>query len=432
MNPIIYLSDWIKAGAISLGITLTSVFQPYTDFKRPENIIQNIPLQQKADIFESNILEKHLSQDGIFLYEIPDTGVLGDMCTWNGVHVAYRAIRYGYTKDPNDLVLLKRCIKSLELMQTHPATGNTLLIRGVLRTTELPNPDQGQPRTFQNETWTWTENASGDSFGGHMFGMAMSYKYGDQEVKDYVADLSRKLYLKLKADKYHLTNSDGSKTKFHQIGPMVISSPMSVTNLLVLAKILELHYPNEVVGKEYHRLAIHCNQINVASHTFPMFLWQKKYAGLNLAKMSLYSLYELEINPKYKKKYAKGFKRGWKALKEDGDSLLTIMVFHINSKIVKQRQLDRALSVLNEFSTNHKLGVPIDLRAETSIRKVTWGELKAVEPYPVWQQPAKDYYWQRDPHGLKDWLWCTTPYNEFTGVDFLIAYYMGRLHGVIN
>jgi hypothetical protein len=427
----VYLTDWIKAGAISLSTTLTIIFQPYTSFDRPANIIQDLSLEQKAEIFELNIRAKHISQEGIFLYELPIN--LGDMCIWNGVHVGYRAIRYGVTQDPVDLQNLKIFVNSLKILQTYPNTDLTLLIRGsvLLEEWEVANPNKQQRKIFENETHIWREDASGDSFIGHVFGMAMAYKYGDAEIKEFIGQLAKDLYIKLQSDKFHLTNADGSRTKFHQIGPMIVSSPMSVAGLMVVAKIIELQYPNDPLAKEYHRLAIRCNQIHVVSHNFPILLWKTKYSNINKAQLSLYALYELEENPKYKKKYVKGFKRGWRALKDDGNTLLTFMVSNASSKTVKQKYLDKATQVLNEFSTDLKLAQPVDLREETSIRKVTWGELKASQPYPVWQRAATDFAWQRNPHSIKDFLGSSPPYTEFTGLDFLLAYYIGRLHGFI-
>lgn len=427
MNPIIYLSDWIKCGALSFALTVTPIAQPYEMFTRPPNIDQDLPLAEKAAIFDKDLIDNHLTSEDIFLYEKPVN--LGDMCIWNGVHVAYRAIRYGATHDPEDLKLLKRFMLSLEKLQTHPITGKTILMRARCPLAEYDGTHGGYREVYQNDTMIWQEDASGDSFAGQVYGMAMAWKYGDQEVKDFIGILARDLYLTMKAHGYQLHNSNGTITKFSAEGPSITSAPMSITTYLLLTKILELQYPNDLeVGKEYHRWAITWNQIHVASHSMAFFLWKMKYSGVNQAKMALHGLLELETNERYRRHYILSLRRGWKTMNEDGDTYFTYELYHVYPKSVNARQLDKGTQVLNEFSTNKKSGNSVDLSNDTAIRKVRWDGPKAVQPYPMWQQPSADYAWQRDHHEVVG----GDSNTKYSGLDFLIAYYLGKGYGIIK
>ena len=434
MNPLIYLTDWLKAGLLTLGVTLTGIFQPYDDFKREVYIVQQIPLEQKAAIFEIDILLNFVTSENIFLYEHPIN--LGDMCIWNGVHVAYRAIRYGQTKQPYDLILLKRFVKSLEALQTHPETGETILLRGRVPLAEYNGTHGGYRQVHQNDTMIWREDASGDSFVGHVYGLAMAYKYGDEEVKEYVGKLAIDLYRVLRANKYHLKNTDDTKTRFSGVGPAITSSPARVIGLLVLTKVIEIYNPDSEFAKDYYKLAIKRNQIHVAANSMVMGLWIKKYPNMNLVKMSIHALLEFEETKRYKKKYLKALRRGWRALDVDGDTYLTAILYKHYPKIIKEKHIKAALITLNEFSTNHKIAYGINLENDPHIYKVTWGKgskkLKAIQPYPVWKQPAKDYYWQRDPHDLKDHGTCQVNCKSFSGLDFLMAFYVSKTYGLIK
>lgn len=432
MNPFIYFTDWVKCGAIAFGMVVTPPLQPYQDFKRPPDISQDIPLQQKADIFEKDILDHHLTSEDVFLPTI-NTVDIGDICIWNGVHVAYRAIRYGATQDPNDLALLKRFMKSLALLQTNPVTGQTELLRARVPLKDYDGTHGGFRQVYTTDTLIYQEDASGDQFSGQVYGMAMAYRYGDQEVKDYIGQLARDLYTTMKKNGYHFYNADGTKTKYSPTGPSVLSSPMDISIFLTLTKILELQYPNDTeVGGEYHRWAITWNQIHVAAHNVPAFLWFKKYSGINQGVMTLHALLELEKNPRYHRKYEQGAQRAWRLLREDGYSNFTFIVAQFVPKVVKGRQLDKATQVLNEFSTDKKVGVEVDLTNDKDFDHVRWDGPQSVQPYPAWKAPAKNYQWQRDPHNIGDHFGCHDNCERYSGVDFLIAYYIGRGYGFIQ
>jgi hypothetical protein len=318
---------------------------------------------------------------------------------------------------------------SLEALQTNPGTGKTMLLRGRCPKAEYNGSHGGYRQVHETDTMIWQEDASGDSFAGQVYGLAMAWRYGDQEVKDFVGLLARDLYLYTKRNGYNLTNADGTITKFSANGPGITSSPMTISSYLLLTKILELQYPNDLeVGHEYHRWAITWNQIHQAAHNMPSFLWFKIYTGVNQAKMSLHGLLELETNPRYRKHYEVAIKRGWSYMKDDGDSFLIFLAAHFTPKIVDSHRLSWGTKTLQEFSYEAKInGHPTDLTEDKSIRHTRWDGPRAVQPYPVWQQGAKDYYWQRDPRKLID-----GDNKKFNGLDFLIAYYMGLSYNLIQ
>lgn len=428
MNPIVYFTDWVKCGVLSFAVAVTSVAQPYVKFTREPEIRQDIPLKQKAALFDSDLLSNHITSEDVFLYEKPVN--LGDMCIWNGVHVAYRAIRYGTTHDPEDLKQLKRFMISLEKLQTHPITGKTILLRARIPLAEYDGSHGGYREVYQNDTMIWQEDASGDSFAGQVYGIAMAWKYGDQEVKDFVGILARELYLTMKAHHYQLHNSkDDKPTKFSAEGPSVTSAPMSITSYLVLTKVLELQYPNDLeVGHEYHKWAITWNQIHVASHNMAFFLWKMKYSGINQAKMALHALLELETNEHYRRHYILSLRRGWGTLGEDGDTYLTYIFHHVYPKAVNARQLQKGKQTLQEFATDMKVDHAVDLTGDPEIHKTNWDGKKAVQPYPVWARPPSDFIWQRDHHEVLGGGCCT----KYSGLDFLLAYYVGLSYGYID
>lgn len=434
MNPLIYLTDWLKAGLLTIGVTLTGIFQPYDDFNRKADIVQPIALEQKAAIFENDILLNFVTSEDVFLYEQPMN--LGDMCIWNGVHVAYRAIRYGQTQQPYDLILLKRFMKSLKVLQTNPETGETMLLRGRVPLAEYNGTHGGYRHIHKNDTMIWQGDASGDSFVGHVYAMAMAYKYGDGKVREYVGKLAVELYTVLRANKYHLKNADGTRTRFSGIGPAIASSPARVIGLLVLAKVVELYATDSELSQDYYKLAIKQNQIHVAANSMVMGFWTKKYPNMNLVKMSIHALLELETTERYKKKYLKALIRGWRALDVDGGTYLTAILYKHHPKSIEEKHIRAAMITLNEFSTDHKIGYGVNLENEPDIDKVLWGRgsktLRAIQPYPVWRQPAKDYYWQRDPHDLRDHGTCQIRCKEFSGLDFLMSYYVGKMYGLIQ
>ncbi len=438
MNPLVIAAEWLKAGLLTIGVTLTALFQPYQDFNRPEMLIQDIPMVQKAELFEQRLEERFLTSEDIFLYEQPMN--LGDQCIWNGVHVAYRAIKYGATGSEKDLLQLKRFMKSLELMQTHPS-GTTVLLRGRVPVAEFNgHRDPNQRQVHNNGTLLWQEDASGDSFMGQVYAMALAYKYGDEEVRNYISKLAIQLYMHVKLNKFHIRNADGSKTKFGRIRPGVTASPARVVGLLLLMKIIsiqewDLSSIDPEAQSDYKIYVKGRNQIHVAANSMVMGIWIRKYANQNLVKMGIHGLVELEEKERYRYKYMKALRRGWRAMKADGDPLMTYILAHYHRKSVKDKHLDIAKKVLREFSTKHKVEHEVDLIDDTLIDKTKWyrkpGDraYRAVQPYPMWMRAANDYDWQRDPHKV---LGGCNACKEYSGLDFLMAYYTGRLYGFIS
>ena len=116
---------------------------------------------------------------------------------------------------------------------------------------------------------------------------------------------------------------------------------------------------------------------------------------------------------------------------------MTFLLQNFHPKSVKERHLEVAIQVLAEFENgDYKVAYGIDLREDKDIRHTTWGRgsktKKAVQPYPVWRQPAKDYYWQRDMHDLHDHGNCQTNCKKFSGLDYLMAYYTGKLYEILE
>lgn len=441
MNPFVLILEWIKTGLLAMTLNITAVVNPYESFDRPAELISQMTLEQKASVFDIDILQNHLTSEDIFLYELPHN--LGDQCIWNGVHVAYRAIRYGATKDESDLILLTRFVKSLKLMQTHPETGETILIRGRVPLAEFNGSrDPNARHLHENDKYIWQEDASGDSFVGQVYALAMAHKYGDEEVRRIVSTLAVDLYVYVQRNKFHLRNHDGSKTKFSKIGPGISASPARVVGLLLLAKLVEiqtcdLRVNSILIKDDYENLAITKNQIHVAANAYVIGLWIMKYANSNLVTMATHGLVELEKNPKRRKKYIKTWRRGWRVFKKDGNAYLTFLLKNFHPKSIKDKHLEVAVQVLAEFEPgDYKVGYGIDLREDKDIRHTTWGrgskKKKAVQPYPVWRQPAKDYYWQRDPHDLHDHGTCTVNCKKFSGLDYLVAYYTGKLYDILE
>ncbi|HUT53710.1 MAG TPA: hypothetical protein VM658_09980 [bacterium] len=59
------------------------------------------------------------------------------------------------------------------------------------------------------------------------------------------------------------------------------------------------------------------------------------------------------------------------------------------------------------------------------------GEPSAVKPYPIEQQCSTDFLWQRSPYVMH----CcarTDLAHVYPGIDFMLAYWMGRYHGFID
>jgi hypothetical protein len=90
---------------------------------------------------------------------------------------------------------------------------------------------------------------------------------------------------------------------------------------------------------------------------------------------------------------------------------------------LEEEARQRAVQTLKEFECPKPQRSVINSRDPAIPKSGRW----SLQPLPVWKRPNTDIVWQRDPYELD-----AIAGHRNTGVDFLLAYWMGRHLGAIS
>jgi hypothetical protein len=153
------------------------------------------------------------------------------------------------------------------------------------------------------------------------------------------------------------------------------------------------------------------------------------YFGLNIGFMPLYTWTRLETDPARRDQLQRTVLRDalWAEV-ADHKNVFFAFIYASQAPAEDDTRpvLDAHVAQLARFSTAPNLSRPIDLRGLYPESASCPGI--SAEAVNVDERPATSFTWERHPWKLQD---AGTPNMTYGGVDYLLAYWMGRHHGFI-
>lgn len=399
---------------------------------------------------------------------------------WTGAYLAAEAFRYASTQDPEEkreaLENARGAAKTLDLFLKVTGSRNILArFAGPLDETSvyLSGWDPGKCEKVQtldqahvcckaNDCFVsdtmgdlfWLGSTSRDQYTGWFFGMGIAYRLiDDPDLRQMIRDDVKTLITSLRARGWVIHAPDQGLTAG------IVEPMQQLAWLLIVADVLGSE------GCAWYEEKVREVWPVVGSSIENDFNWTNRYMqyyGFNLAFMNFYHLIQLEPNPHRRNVYLDSLKRHTYPYVEKTDNVF----FHYITLAVKGtaqtwKILDRGRKVLGEFpSIPTRAACVMPPKAQLSKASIDLYRLdkdmfhpQAEHPYPFQYWCRQDFIWQQTPYAIcccpasPGQSWPPLEYQEsckkqpsysqdkdlyYPGVDYLVAYWMGRYHGFLS
>jgi len=413
-------------------------------------------VEARAEAYQNRLEAAHVTPEGVLRYrrrvdrsDSLSYGNLADGCFHTGIYLASQAMRFAVT---GDAAAREQAILALD--------GMTLLLEvtgkhGLLARHVSPAPsleelgDDRWKRSTTRPNYVWRSDVSKDQYAGFIHGLGVALHVfdglGDVEVRARIGKLAAAIADHLMANDSRIIDADGEMTTFGDLRARAWGFPKGVDALILLAvgKVAAVSnasdryrdFFDDLVSADLPRIAL-------AAHVG--ILGGGNRVNDHMGYLALYPLLLLEKDPSILADLRRSAYRSWSALRDDHNAFFAF----IHAAVVAQTgdlTLDDTVSALEarrlgeaalgEFP-DAKVEWPVDLTREG----VDWPRafLNGRDGYPRSQQTLPLYLrargsslWVSDPRRLVGRL---NRRGEFenAGVDFLVAYWLARYHGLID
>jgi hypothetical protein len=447
---LIRISSPFKIGAIWLLDLLNWIYDPFKDLTRAVNPKYAELLFVKAKRFENDLLQNFLLYGTIWNYRKPLDGSIdtGDQALHHGIATAYWAIKYSINNDPDDLLAFNNSVTGLYLHQTIHGEAAPRLIRGFRPMTSqekvlYPIPTSwtaGDQKFFTKDQLIIEDATSNDTASGHLFGIYHAWKYGTLEIKLQCQDLIKGLANELLNNSNSLVNADGSPTMYGALAQGIIADPLRLSLCLATFKAASVITGKSAYEEHYKQLRDLYSRW-VIYPKIKLWWWNNDNDSPRAA-MQLYILTELETDVKWHGLYVKGLKRVWRVVHKTGNTFVSFLNLAAKSQYnnADHTDIQKGKDRLSEFSFEDKQfdtqkinSTDTTYLSSQGIKLFRWnGHLRSDQPLPLWKLGNQDAFWQRNLNSVDNWIGQLQPTQQFNGVDFLIAYIIGRKLGLIS
>lgn len=413
---------------------------------RPGSLPQPVPhdgrLLAKALQFESAMLH-HLTPEGLVITERPDDPDprdplnAQDAAIWTGCYAAAEAFRLLATRNPAAVDRLDHALGALHLLQD--ATGVPGVLARMVKRAAGPAPGE-RPTWRQGQgAWSayrWMGDASVDQYAGVFFGYAAAYEaVSDAIRRRAIAQRVATLVDRLVSHGWRIVDANGKPTKHSDLTGGVLTEPLNSLLALSFAKVAVAVSGEERFVRAYERLVDRGYARTAVRARDPWweYLFGVNHSDNNLAFLGLYPLIRLEQDPDLLGSYRQALRRLWGVVRHEGNPFFTFSAHALEAPEWRdEAALAAAVQTLARF--------PFPKRDDTilasSRRDVcrAWfddrhGDPQACEPLPIDQRPRSSFEWASNPYRMDRH---GDPRTSLAGVDFLVAYWMGRRHGLLT
>jgi hypothetical protein len=437
------------ARAIACAAVIANVLSCATDPPAPSpppdparRAAEDALLLEKAGRFRSAIASRHLAPEGFLLYTVDLDRVtdqlaqgtypaLGDTPTYTGLLAAAHCTRADVETGEaraEALADADRALAGLEILMN--VTGRPgLLARGIQRP---PQPKNMQPdnRWFDGapgfEAYIWRGDVSMDQYTN---GLLPALAACREHFPERTRVLARNVAELLLATDMRLVDPDGRVTKYGELGPRAgwgWNSIAKLTGYAVFALAAELDPdPRFAARRDELRdrdgvvsssTITNIRVLGITSYSNDLMAWDTLRVLVPLAKRTHDpALPDLE----------RALQRTWQRVRGDRNAYFTILYCDLAPESCEPDLLADARQTLVRFPLEKRRLAPSPALAELPRAFLPSRKLdrQAREPVPIELRPAETFEWKSSPYRLHA---ATEPRTEYTGADFLAAYWLYR------
>jgi len=393
-----------------------------------------LPLHAKADAYQTRLAALHQMPDGVIRYRVTssqareDYGDLPDGPFFAGLYLASQALRLAVTGEPAARVEVLETLDGMALLMD--VTGEPgLLARWVSRAPVASRSEWHDSLTRPG--YRWRGDVSKDQLAGYACGLGVALALlPDPELRARAAALARPLAEHLRRNELQIVDVGGERTTHGNLRAHVALFPVGVNALIALsvAKAAGAAGPDDAFSQELDADAF----LRAARAAHWRAPGNTKRVNENMAYVSLLALLLLERAPERTAALRDVEARLWDGVRGEHNAFFAGV-----HALATGDDAARAESVaaLAEFP-ERKRELPVDLTRpgfdfETSWWKNSKGRPRATEPIPLYLRPAGSNLWVSDPQLLVGSLE-DHGQTEYSGIDYLLAYWLARARGFVG
>jgi hypothetical protein len=402
---------------------------------------KEMTLAEKSKAFVERVRARHV-RHGLTADSILQTP--GDLSTnktvssdndglWTQMYIAAEAFRYKVTGEADARANARQGFEAM--LRLEEITGIPgFHARSFIKIGEDIQPKDGEWRDAPGGEWRWKGDTSSDEVVGHYFGYAIYYDLiADEAEKRKIRGVIARMTDHILNNNYELIDVDGKRTRWGWWGPEEIWADPDETGLRALHILSHLRVAHHITGDpryeqaydelisrhRYHLLARN-QKINYPGHV--------NHSDDELAFLSYYPLLNYETDPKLRGVYVQSLERSWRVERPERNPLWNF-IYAVGSGSLEFDH-GESLRTLREIpmdqiswtvTNSHRLDVPMDILNDRFDRR----QALIVLPYdelPISKWNGKPYRVDGGDGGR----------SEGDGVYFLLPYWMGRYHKLID
>jgi hypothetical protein len=352
---------------------------------------------------------------------------------WTQMYIAAEALRYKVTGEADARANARQGLEAM--LRLEAITGIPgFHARSITKIGVDEQPGDGEWHTTADGLWRWKGDTSSDEIVGHYFGYAVYYDLvADEAEKETIRGVVSRMTDHILDHDYQLIDTDGKRTRWGWWGPDAIWEDPDETGLRalhILAHLRTAHHItgrpryldayNELIAKHRYHWLTRNQKINVPGHV--------NHSDDELAFLSYYPLLQYETDPALRSVYVQSLERSWQIERPERNPLWNFI--YAAGTGGKDFDRDESLRTLREIpmdqiswtvTNSHRLDLPMDALADRFNRK------QALVVLPYDELPMSK--WNGNPYRVDGG---NGGRSENDGAYFLLPYWMGRYHKLIN
>jgi hypothetical protein len=356
---------------------------------------------------------------------------------WTAMYVAAECFRYKVTGEADARENARRGMQAI--MRLEAITGIPgFPARSFIRIGEDVQPDTGEWHDTPDRAWRWQGDTSSDEIVGHYFVYPIYHDLvADETEKPALRDALDRITNHILDNDYQLIDVDGKRTRWGWWGPQDIWDDPDETGLRALEILSHLRVALHLTrNPQYHTRYQAAYAALINTHKYHWLTRNQKimvpghvnHSDDELAFLSYYPLLRYETDPSLLAVYRESLERSWQIERPERNPLWNV----IYGAGTGAPEFDRveSLRTLREIpldqiewtvTNSHRLDVPVNPLLDRHKRR------QALIVLPYEELPLAR--WNENPYNLDGGAGGG---REGDGVYFLLPYWMGRYHRLID
>jgi hypothetical protein len=422
-------------------------------------------LNEKAEFFTEE-LKQHVNFSGLIVPTLITTldnspenlhGNYENCAIWSGTFAAAMALKFSKLGDPTDRELAWSTIQSL--FKLEEVTGEKGLIARGYKIADKASFDEelfwkkGSDSTRQQDEWHQNKDMRwlGDTSKSQVFGLTLAYfsylKFcnPDSNEKKAMAENFTRVIDRIAANSGQIVDADRKLTGYGSYSPKVyfgfggIGPALWLVNLKLAAELSG----DEKYNSEYSRLINDENYLKYVVRCRISLPGLKKLSTAvgsedNLAMLNLWILANLDLEENVQLACRSGVNKRWKVIDDPYNALFNFIHYavarsdHLQLSKEDRCRIGEAKAALAEFPDQKKVPlIALKRKLSGSKLKIFANSLFSRE-LRMSERPIDEYAWRVNPWRRDEWEDGMKGEMKFTGIDYMMAYWLGRYYGYVK